>query len=276
MNRLILYTAFILLNFFFDPSISYSQNMGISAASPVSKLDVNGNVTVGTTYAGTNAAPSNGALIEGNVGIGLTSPNGKLHLYEATGTTVTATAATLILEHGNSGGLSGILFKSAVNPASDHGYIKYLDDGSGNGSTSENSLLEIGTMDNPDDHVSIMASGNVGINTRAPNSTLHVLGGYQGKARAVSTTTTLANNDWFVLVTNNSTTTLTLPTLSSPTTNGKILYIRATGGASTSITISPAAGNSLSVHTSWYNPMVSTESITLISNGTTWYVVTGD
>jgi hypothetical protein len=277
MNRLLLHILFILLfSFFFHPTVCYSQNMGISTGTPVSKLDVNGNVTVGATYAGTNAAPTNGVLIQGNVGIGLTGPNGKLHLYEATGTTVTATAATLILEHGNSGGTSGILFKSAVNPASDHGYIKYLDDGSGNGSTNENGLLEIGTMDNPDDHIAIMASGNVGVNTRSPNSTLHVSGGYQGKARAVSTTTTLANNDWFVLITNNSTTTITLPTLSSPTTNGKILYLRSTGGASTSITISAAAGNTLSSHVSWFNPMISTEAITLIARGTTWYIITGD
>jgi hypothetical protein len=276
MNRFIVNIQFIVVCFFIFPLLSYSQNMGISTASPVSKLDVNGNMTVGATYSGTNAAPTNGALIQGNVGIGLTAPNGKLHLYEATGTTVTATAATLILEHGNSGGTSGILFKSAVNSASDHGYIKYLDDGSGNGSTTENSLLEIGSMDNTDDHVAIMSSGNVGVNTRAPKSDLHVLGGYQGKARAVSTTTTLTNSDWFVLVTNNSTTTITLPTLSSPTTNGKILYIRATGGASTSVTISPAVGNTLSSHVSWFNPMVSKEAITLIANGTTWYIITGD
>ena len=50
--------------------------MGISpsAITPVSTLDVNGNVSIGT-YAGNNAAPANGAIISGQVGIGTNAPN---------------------------------------------------------------------------------------------------------------------------------------------------------------------------------------------------------
>ncbi len=257
-----------------------AQGFGVGTSAPVSKLDVNGNLTVGATYAGTNAAPANGAIIQGNVGIGTTAPNGRLHLLEATGTTLTSTAATLILEHGNSGGQSAILFKSATH-ATDYAYIKYSDDGSGNGSQTENSLLEIrvqndipGSIDQDD--IAIMSSGNVGVNTRSPNSTLHVLGSYQGKIKTVNASATLANDDWFVLVTNNSSSTITLPTLVSGTTDGKILYIRATGGASTSVTISPATGNTLSSHSSWGNPLAQTEGITLTSVGTVWYVLTGN
>jgi hypothetical protein len=267
--------------FFFLPITMYSQNVGINIATPLSKLDVNGNLTVGATYSGTNAAPSDGALIQGNVGIGITGPNGKLHLYEATGTTVAATAATLILDHGNSGGQNSILFKSAVNAGGDYGYIKYSDDGSGNGSTTENGLLELGIKDDVpgnsyEDDIAFMPSGNMGINTRSPNSTLHVLGAYQGKTKSVSTSVTLANDDWFVLVTNNSTSTITLPTLVSGTTDGKMLYIRATGGASTSVTIAAAAGNTLTTQVSWFNPMAQKEAILLISMGTVWYVISGD
>jgi hypothetical protein len=265
---------------FFYPEWIAAQGMGVGTASPVSMLDVNGNLTVGATYAGNNAAPANGALIQGNVGIGTPSPNGRLHLYETSGTTPTATAGTLILEHGNNGGMSGIIFKSAVDNT-DYGYIKYSDDGSGNGSSNENALLEFGvqndasTSSNEDD-IAIMSSANLGINTRSPGSTLHVLGAYQGKARTVSSSVTLADDDWFVLVTNNSTTTITLPTLTASSTNGKLLYIRATGGASTSVTLAPAAGNTLSTHVSWYNPMIANEGLTLTSVGTVWYVVTGD
>jgi hypothetical protein len=272
-----------LLGFFlFSFSVKLNaQGVGVGIASPVSRLDVNGNLTVGATYAGTNAAPANGAIIQGNVGIGTTSPNGKLHIYEATGTTLTATAGTLILEHGNNGGQSGILFKSTADPATDYGYIKYLDDGSGNGSQNENGLLEIGIQSDfnnsvYEDDITIMSSANVGINTRSPNSTLHVLGSYQGKTKTVSTSVTLADDDWFVLVTNNSITTITLPTLTSGTSDGKILYIRCTGGSSTSVTIAAASGNTLSTHTSWTNPLVQSEGITLTSVGTVWYVVTGD
>lgn len=48
-----------------------AQGVGIGTISfvPVSKLDVLGNVTVGASYAGVNAAPSNGLIVQGNVGI---------------------------------------------------------------------------------------------------------------------------------------------------------------------------------------------------------------
>lgn len=47
---------------------SNAQNVGIGQAMPISKLDINGNLVVGTGYSGTVAAPANGAIIEGNVG----------------------------------------------------------------------------------------------------------------------------------------------------------------------------------------------------------------
>jgi hypothetical protein len=263
-----------------SPGWLHAQGMGIGTTTPASTLDVSGNLTVGATYSGINAAPANGALIQGNVGIGTTAPNGKLHLLEATGTTISASAGTLILEHGNSGGMSGILFKSNVNAGGDYGYIKYLDDGNGNGSSNENGLLEFGIKDDVpgnayQDDIAIMSAGNVGINTRAPNSELHVSGAYQGKSRTVSTTSTLADDDWNILVTNNSTTTITLPTLVSPDTDGKILHIRITGGASTSITLAAAVGNTLSGSYYFSNPLTQNHGVTLISMGTVWYVVGG-
>jgi hypothetical protein len=45
-----------------------------------SKLSVFGNLSVGSTY-GSTAAPSNGAIFQGSVGIGTTSPDSSLHVY---------------------------------------------------------------------------------------------------------------------------------------------------------------------------------------------------
>lgn len=56
----------------------HAQNVGIGFTSPKSQLTVNGNFALGTDY--NTAAPTNGALIEGDVGIGLTAPQVPLHV----------------------------------------------------------------------------------------------------------------------------------------------------------------------------------------------------
>jgi len=69
---------FGMLNIF--PSFLHAQNVGIGTASfvPLNRLDVKGNMVVGTNYSGVNTAPANGLLIEGNTGIGTTAPTQKL------------------------------------------------------------------------------------------------------------------------------------------------------------------------------------------------------
>ena len=139
----------------------------------------------------TNNAERMRITAAGNVGLGITNPTGRLHLYEPTGTTLSSTAGTLVLEHGNVGGQSSILFPSAINKGSDYGYIKYSDDGSGNGSTTENSLLEIGVQNDVpgstfQDDIALMSSGNLGIGTTAPVAKLDI-------AAAVTTTNSIVN-----------------------------------------------------------------------------------
>jgi hypothetical protein len=50
---------------------------------PQSNLDVEGNAAIGATYSGTNAAPANGLIVEGNVGIGTPTPTAKLHVLNS-------------------------------------------------------------------------------------------------------------------------------------------------------------------------------------------------
>ena len=71
----------LLLAFSFGNAISAkAQNVGIGQATPVSKLDVSGGLTVGATYSGANAAPANGAIIQDDVGIGTAAPAHRLHV----------------------------------------------------------------------------------------------------------------------------------------------------------------------------------------------------
>jgi hypothetical protein len=75
MSRTLLSLCFCLL------AIGLSaQNVGIGQAAPISKLDVNGGLTVGASYSGVSTAPANGAIIQGNTGIGIAAPAHKLHV----------------------------------------------------------------------------------------------------------------------------------------------------------------------------------------------------
>ncbi len=117
----------------------------------------------------------------GLVAIGNITPVAPLHIYEATGTAASASDGTIVIEHGNSGGESSIVFKSNVDEGSDYGYISYSDDGSGNGSTSQNSLLTIGVENNGSgsnvDDIAILPTGSLGVGTIAPQAKLDVDGG---------------------------------------------------------------------------------------------------
>ena len=70
----------------------------------MNKLDIEGNMVVGATYSGVNTAPTNGLLVEGNVGIGTTAPNAKLKVdggQIAADQNVIASGATVDFNNGN-------------------------------------------------------------------------------------------------------------------------------------------------------------------------------
>lgn len=69
-------------------TITNTGKVGIGTTTPASLLDIEGGVAIGATYSGTTAAPTNGLIVEGLVGMGVSSPSAKLHIAAAT-TTVT-------------------------------------------------------------------------------------------------------------------------------------------------------------------------------------------
>lgn len=52
--------------------------IGIGTASPLNELDVSGGTAIGTSYAGTDTAPTSGLIVQGNVGIGTATPSNPL------------------------------------------------------------------------------------------------------------------------------------------------------------------------------------------------------
>jgi predicted acyltransferase (DUF342 family) len=174
-------------NFFWNPTfvpvtsaVSLSLDIGVpnqlnigGALTTVGAVNVGGIIT--TTLGGTLASTS------GNIGIGTTNPQGKLHIYEATGTgDAGAISGSLVIEHGNNAGVSSIIFPSKNNNNSDYGYIRFRDDV--NSSTAEKCRLEIGTENDhgltvSQDAVILQRNGGfVGIGTQNPVCPLSVVG----------------------------------------------------------------------------------------------------
>jgi hypothetical protein len=72
-----------------DPSSSIILGADFNSTTPLSYIWGNGNMAIGNGYRA-NAAPSNGLLVQGNVGIGLTAPSAILHLNAGSATANTA------------------------------------------------------------------------------------------------------------------------------------------------------------------------------------------
>lgn len=98
-------------------------------------------------------------FVDARVGIGVAVPQAKLHV-----------AGGAIMPSAGSTEQSGLLFpKDPAGGAGDAAWIRYYP------RSGEATTLEIGTSNDPDDHIALMPSGNVGINTTAPAARLHIV-----------------------------------------------------------------------------------------------------
>ncbi len=95
-----------------DGNVYVWNKLGIGGvfSTPINELDIGGGMVVGTAYAGNNTAPQNGVLVEGNVGIGTTTPTASLHIKQQTETP---------------SGVGGIRLE---RPASSQNWKTYIDD----------------------------------------------------------------------------------------------------------------------------------------------------
>ncbi|HYZ74174.1 MAG TPA: tail fiber domain-containing protein [Chthoniobacterales bacterium] len=152
----------------------YGQNVGIGFSNPLSKLTVNGNFALGADY--NAAAPTNGAVIEGTVGIGTSTPSSdsKLHLYNA------GTALEVIESGGTGSGFPAINmyndsttsrreFINMTDPAGTTGF-QMITDIPGTG-VNDFAIRDLAAQVN---RIYVDPNGNVGIGTDTPYAPLHV------------------------------------------------------------------------------------------------------
>lgn len=131
------------------------------------------------------------------MGIGTADPQAKLHVV----------GGAIMPAHGNSE-TAGIMFpKDPFRGGGDAAWLRYYS----RNRLDEAMTLELGILNDADDHIALMSSGNVGVGTNVPEQKLHINGGsevlttgpgagYKFRDRASATTV----NDWIWYAVSNS------------------------------------------------------------------------
>jgi hypothetical protein len=161
----------------------------ISGGNAAVGVDVNnGGMSVGS-YMGVNAAPSNGMIVSGNVGIGTTGPQAEFDLGGATGVKQLVYGGG-----GNSGYFAGLGTDLISGMNSIDLFMGY-----GTGSnTAFNVVYPTGTSTYPYGStykaaLTVLNTGNVGIGTTAPGQKLEVVGNVSSSAVCLGGT---CNSTW--------------------------------------------------------------------------------
>jgi hypothetical protein len=151
---------------------STGMNLGGSPLTPpLSRLNVFGGASIGS-YAGVNAAPTNGLIVSGNVGVGAASPITNLHVATSVLPTNTINADAKMLR-----------LQRPINTGVKWDNIAQFNLGSYAvmGASQAATRLDLAMNDGGDTTINPVmtwqANGRVGIGTTAPSQSLEVVGG---------------------------------------------------------------------------------------------------
>jgi hypothetical protein len=178
----------------------HAQNVGIGVSSPQSKLTVNGNLAVGASY--NVVAPTNGAIIQGTVGIGTSSPNANsmLHIFNAN-------QAEEIIEGGGGSGTFPVLRLTNDSSMNHLGQVQFLNSAatqgwilSGDAKGNGTNWFSIFDQTDKISRIVIDPSGNVGFSSDPPRASLDV-------PNSVNVNVTAGTNAFFSFSTNGLNTT---------------------------------------------------------------------
>ncbi|MGH7249624.1 MAG: beta strand repeat-containing protein, partial [Minisyncoccia bacterium] len=180
-----------------NSAVSSNGNVGFGTTLSANKLDIQGGVGIGTSYAGYSSAPANGMIVQGNVGIGSTTPGQKL---DVTGTVRTqfftmsgqTPVAGYVLSASDSAGDATWVSVSAAGGWTVNGNNVYETSGGNvgigttlvttsaltvmNGNVGIGTWKPIGALDIKTGTNVLIESGNVGIGSLNPAQALDVTG----------------------------------------------------------------------------------------------------
>jgi hypothetical protein len=164
------------LQFFTDGgqvlTLTAGQQVGINATAPGSTFSVGGSASVGTTYK-TLAAPSNGLIVQGSVGVGTSTP---WKTFSVTGNMVLTGG---FFDSLSSAGTNGMVLQS-TGSATQWVATSTLGFGSGSGTVGSGTIGQFpyyaanGTTLTATSSLFLATSGNVGIGTTSPVGRLSI------------------------------------------------------------------------------------------------------
>ncbi|WP_415325836.1 hypothetical protein [Chryseobacterium sp. MMS23-Vi53] len=191
-----------------------ANSVGIGTTAPGSKLSIIGNFALGTNYAGLSA-PSNGAIIQGAVGIGTNNASpaklrvvsqnddvaNEYHFDDYSGSTNKynalrfhksrgTVAAPANLNNGDNIGSIEFIphFNGTVEPYHNGTGINALYEGNGTDNLTSLRFFTSGDMPYSGEKMRIDPKGNVGIGTSSPTNLLHLNSSTNGALKIVDGT----------------------------------------------------------------------------------------